>query len=102
MRPQRRSLQDVDAAERGHHPFIGPADFVRLGHVAGESGDFALGGRFDRPPCRFQRRGVARQDGDIGAGRGEARRHGEAEPLAAAGDEGGSPAQGNLHGISFS
>ena len=79
--------QDVDGTELGLDLRGQSLDVARSGHVRHERLGPPSGRRRDRrPPPADSSRASARR-GDVGAGLGQRRRHGHAEPARAAGDE---------------
>ena len=77
---------------------VAALDVGRLGDVAGDPDDLALGDRLDGGDSLVDAGLVARHDGDVGARGGEFLRHREAKTLAAAGDQRAAPVETNFHG----
>jgi hypothetical protein len=79
---------DVDLAERLHRLVIGALDVGCIRHVCRDAGDLDLRLAAHGGDRGIERLAAACHHGDVGAGGGELHRHGEADALAAAGDDG--------------
>jgi hypothetical protein len=88
--------EHVDPAEIGDHHLVGAGDVRGPGDVADVVANLEaiLGQQF---PRRLQIRRAPRKDRDLGAGLGESPRHCDADPLAAARDDGDAILHGYVH-----
>jgi hypothetical protein len=89
--------QDVDLAERPHRLLIRALQVGGNGDVARNADNARLGRFPDRDDSLIQRLAPARDDCHRGAGLGKARRHGKADALAPAGNDGGAPVKNDFH-----
>jgi hypothetical protein len=88
--------EHVDPAEIGDHLLVGVGDVRGPGDVANVVANLEI--ILGQPlPRRLQIRWAPREDRDLGAGLGEPARHRDADPLAAAGDDGDAILHGYVH-----